>query len=256
MQKALIVSSFTAVACAIFSCFLVLKGWSLMGDAISHAVLPGIGLSVLIGLPISLGAFLAGIFCVWATLFLKNHSRVKEDVTLGVVFSGMFAVGLVLVTKLNSNLDIFHILFGNVLGVSSNDFAEVLIISVLCSLFMLVKKHDLLFSCFDKYGAVSVGVSVKLMNFALLTLLALLIISSLKSVGILLAIAMLVTPGATGFLLAKSFNKMLTIAILVAFLSSFTGILVSFHIDAASSATIVLMQSVMFGLAFMFRQQK
>lgn len=254
MQRALFVASFISIACAIFSCFLVLKGWALLGDAISHAVLPGVGLAVLIGIPISLGAFFAGISCVAITGFLKNNSRIKEDAAMGIVFSGMFAVGVVLAINLDTNLDIFHILFGNILGVSDSDFIEIFIISAGCTLFMLLKGRDLFFHCFDIYGAISVGIPVKLFNAVLFGLLALLVVSALKSIGILLAVAMLITPGAIGFLMVKSFYKMLAVSVFAALFASLSGVLISFHINAAPSATIVLIQSTIFFVVFLLKR--
>ncbi len=246
MQRALIAAVATGVVCAILSCFLVLKGWSLMGDAISHAVLPGIVLAYLAGVPLMFGAFGSGIFCAAATGYIKDNCRVKEDTVMGIVYSGMFAVGLVMFSRVDSDQHLTHILFGNVLGITNAELTQTLVISLLVSLIILVKRRDLMLYCFDPAQAKVLGMSVKLLHYGLLCLLALAIVASLQAVGVILVIAMLISPGITAFQLCRSFDRMLMVATLVSVLSCIAGTLVSFYIDAATGPCIVIIQAVIF----------
>ncbi|MCF8476071.1 MAG: metal ABC transporter permease [Pseudolabrys sp.] len=251
MQRALIVSLLVAAVCAVLSCYLVLKGWSLMGDAISHAVLPGIVVAYVVGLPLAVGAFGAGLSCALFTGYLKENSRVKEDTVMGIVFSGMFGLGLVLFTKIETDQHLNHILFGNVLGVSVRDLIETAIVAGGTLLVVLIKRRDLLLYCFDPNHARSIGLPVRTLHYGLLILLSLTIVASLKAVGIILVIAMLIGPGATAFLMTDSFERMLAIASVVATASAVLGTLISFHIDGATGACIVLVQASFFVTAFL-----
>jgi manganese/iron transport system permease protein len=252
MQRALAVSLLVAAVCAVLSCYLVLKGWSLMGDVISHAVLPGIVIAYVLGLPLAVGAFAAGLSCALFTGYLKENSRVKEDTVMGVVFSGMFGFGLVLFTKIESDQHLNHILFGNVLGVSLRDLAETALVAGGTLLIVLLKRRDLLLYCFDPNHARAIGLPVRVLHYGLLVLLSLTIVSALKAVGIILVIAMLIAPGATAYLLTDRFDRMLWIAVTVAMASSAFGTILSFHLDAATGACIVLVQAAMFIAVFLF----
>jgi manganese/iron transport system permease protein len=252
MQRALAVSLLVAAVCAVLSCYLVLKGWSLMGDAISHAVLPGIVLAYVLGLPLAIGAFAAGLFCALFTGYLKENSRVKEDTVMGIVFSGMFGLGLVLFVKVDTDQHLNHILFGNVLGVTLGGLVETALIAGGTLLIVLMKRRDLLLYCFDPNQARVVGLPVRTLHYGLLILLALTIVSALKAVGIILLVAMLVAPGATALLLTDRFERMLPIAVGVATGSAALGTILSFHIDAATGACIVLVQAAVFLLTFLF----
>jgi manganese/iron transport system permease protein len=252
MQRALMVSLLVAAVCAVLSCYLVLKGWSLMGDAISHAVLPGIVVAHVLSIPLAIGAFAAGLSCALLTGYLKENSRIKEDTVMGIVFSGMFGFGLVLFTKVDTEQHLLHILFGNVLGVTTRDLIETAIVAGGTLAIVLLKRRDLLLYCFDPNHARSIGLPVRVLHYGLLVLLALTIVASLKAVGIILVIAMLIGPGATAYLLTDSFERMLVIASAVALASAFVGTIVSFHIDGATGACIVLTQALIFALAFLF----
>jgi manganese/iron transport system permease protein len=256
MQRALVVSILVGAVCAVLSCYLVLKGWSLMGDAISHAVLPGIVIAYALGLPLAVGAFAAGLSCALLTGYLKEHSRVKEDTVMGIVFSGMFGFGLVIFTKVDTDQHLNHILFGNVLGVSMRDLVETAIIAGGTLLIVLLKRRDFLVYCFDPNHARAIGLPVRVLHYGLLILLSLTIVGALKAVGIILVIAMLVAPGAIAYLLTDSFERMLVIAIAVATASSALGTIVSFHIDGATGACIVLIQMAVFVLAFLFAPKR
>lgn len=249
MQRGLVVAVLVGASCALLSCYLVLKGWSLMGDAVSHAVLPGIVLAHIIQVPLAIGAFAAGLSCALATGYLKQNSRVKEDAVLGIVFSGMFALGLVMFVKVDTDQHLNHILFGNMLGVQWRDVLEAAFIAVPAIVIVIAKRKDLMLYCFDPAHARAIGLPVNLLHFGLLTLLALTVVASLKAVGIILVIAMLIAPGAIGFLLTKRFDLMLGIATGAAISSSVVGTILSFHIDAATGPTIVVVQAGVFVLA-------
>jgi len=252
MQRALIVAVLVGAVSAALSCFLVLKGWSLMGDAISHAVLPGIVIAFVLGLPLAAGAFAAGLFSALATGYLKANSRVKEDTVMGIVFSGMFGFGLVLFTRVETDQHLSHILFGNMLGVTTADLIETAIVAGGTLLIVLMKRRDLLLHAFDPQHARVVGLPVNLLHYGLLVLLALTIVASLKAVGIILVVAMLITPGATAFLLTRTFGHMLAVAMAVAVGASVLGTFLSFHLDAATGPCIVLIQTAVFLLALFF----
>ncbi|PZO03328.1 MAG: iron ABC transporter permease [Hyphomicrobiales bacterium] len=249
MQRGLVVAVIVGVVCAVLSCFLILKGWSLMGDAVSHAVLPGIVLAQIAGLPLAAGAFVAGLGCALGIGYLKENSRVKEDTVMGIVFSGMFALGLVMFVKVDSDQHLLHVLFGNMLGVRWADIAETAAIAVPTVAIMLAKRRDFLLVAFDPAHARAIGLPVRWLNFGLLMLLALTIVAALKAVGIILVVAMLIAPGAIGFLTTRRFDAMLAVAITAATLSSVIGTIVSFHLDGATGPCIVVVQALFFLMA-------
>ncbi len=252
MLEALGVGALVGVVCALLSCYLVLKGWSLMGDAISHAMLPGIVIAYLIGLPLSIGAFAAGLFCASATGFIKSHSRVKEDTVMGIVFTGLFALGLVLFSKVPTDLHLNHILFGSLLGIPQALIIQTAIIGGLTLVAVLVMRKDLLLFCFDPDHARTIGLNTTRLYYTLLSLVALAIVVSLQAVGIILVIAMLITPGCIGFLLSHRFSHMMWIATGSALVSSLVGVYVSYFINGATGACIVLVLVLQFLLAMVF----
>ena len=256
MQRALIIGILVSSVCAVLSCYLVLKGWALMGDAISHAVLPGIVIAHLLSLPLALGAFSAGIFSAVAIGYLKQHSRIKQDTVMGIVFSGMFAFGLVMFAKLDTNQHLLHILFGDILGIHDHDFWLSLGIATLVLLIILVKGRDFLLYCFDPSHARVAGLNSQLLHYGLLVLLTAMIVSAMQVVGVILVVAMLITPGMTGFVLNKRFDKMLLTAIFSAVLSAYLGILLSFHWNVATGAMIVVLQAICFVLALLYSRLK
>lgn len=251
MVDALIISVLVAIPTALLSCFLVLKGWSLMGDAISHAVFPGVVLAHMLGLPYAVGAFAAGMACALATGFLKENSRIKQDTVMGVVFSGMFGLGLVLYVKIQTEVHLDHILFGDMLGVGIEDIVETGIIAAFVGGVILLKWRDLVLHAFDPAQAKAVGLPVGLLHYGLLCLISLTIVGALKAVGIILAIAMLIAPGAIAFLLARRFGTMLVLAVVIAATASFAGVYLSFFIDSAPAPTIVLLLAGTFVAAFL-----
>ncbi len=251
MQRALVIAILVGAVCAVLSCFLVLKGWALMGDAISHAVLPGIVLAYVAGLPLAAGAFAAGLSCALITGYLKDNSRVREDAVMGIVFSGMLAFGIVLFAKVETDQHLNHVLFGNMLGVTAADVIETAIVSGATLLIVLLKRRDFLLYCFDPNHARVLGLPVRLLHYGLLILLSLTIVESLQAVGVILVVAMLIAPGATAYLLTDRFERMLVIAAAIAIGSCIVGTLVSFHIDGATGACIVLIQMAAFITAFL-----
>jgi manganese/iron transport system permease protein len=250
MLNAFAITVLIAVPMALLSCFLVLKGWSLMGDAVSHAVLPGIVIAYILNLPLALGAFAAGMVCALATGFLKENSRVKEDTVMGVVFSGMFGLGIVLYAAVPTNLHLDHILFGDMLGVSVRDIAETAVVAITVTTFLALKWRDLLAASFDGQHARAIGLPTRLMHYGMLAAISLVVVGALKSVGIILAVAMLVGPGAIAYLLARRFAQMLAVAVAVAVFSTLAGIYISFLIDSAPAPTIVVIMTGLFIAAF------
>lgn len=246
MQRALLAAVLVGAVCSVLSCFLVLKGWSLMGDAISHAVLPGIVLAFLAGLPLAFGAFAAGLFCAVATGYIEENSRVKEDTVLAIVFSGLFALGLVMFVKVDTDQHLNHILFGNLLGVSEADLVETATVAIITLLAVVLKRRDLALYCFDPQHARAVGLRVAVLHYGLLVMLSLTIVAALKAVGIILVVSMLVAPGAIAYLFATRFDAMLAVAAAVAIGSSVAGTFVSYHINGATGPCIVLIQAAVF----------
>ncbi|WP_424981178.1 metal ABC transporter permease [Maritalea sp. S77] len=252
MQRAFVIAILVSIPAALLSCFLVLKGWSLMGDAISHGVLPGIVLAYIMAIPLAIGAFVAGMVCALGTGYLKENSRVKEDTIMGVVFSGMFALGLVLYTKIETDVHLDHILFGNMLGTSNADLMETGIIAIILTVLVIARWRDLKLYVFDPQHAAAIGLPVRWLHYGLLASISLIVVAALKAVGIILAIAILIAPGAIAYLLTRKLGPMLIIATTVAVFSAFTGVFISFHLDSAPAPTIVLVMTILFILAFFF----
>ena len=246
MQRAFLISALVALPMALLSCFLVLRGWSLMGDAISHAVLPGIVVAYWIGAPLALGAFVAGMLCAGATGFVKENSRVKEDTAMGIVFSGMFALGIVLYVWTPTDVHLDHILFGDPLGVGWGDIARSAAIVLPVTAVVLFGRRGLLVHAFDPAHARAIGLPVRLLHYGLLALVALTVVAALQAVGIILAIAFLIAPGAIAFLWVTRFGAMLAVAAGVALFAAVAGVYASFWLDSAPAPTIVLVMSASF----------
>ncbi len=254
MQNAFAISIIVSVPTALLSCFLVLKGWALMGDAISHAILPGIVLAHLIGAPLILGAFAAGMFTAVATGFLAGNSRIKQDTVMGVVFSGMFGLGIVLFVAVDSGVHLDHILFGNMLGVSATELWQSGLIAGGVVLILVLKWKDWLLHSFDPAQAKAVGLWVNTLHYGLLALISLTIVATLSAAGLILAIALLIAPGAIAFLLVRRFSTMLWVSVLLCMGAMLVGTYASFFLDSAPAPTIVLVQTGLFILALLRRQ--
>lgn len=253
MQHALMTGLAVGLVCALLSCYLILKGWSLMGDAISHAVLPGVVLAYLMGIPLIIGAFFSGFGCALLTGYIKDHSRIKEDTVMGIVFSGMFAIGLIMFTHVETDQHLMHILFGNILGISTNLMWQTVSICGVVLLVILFYYKDLILYSFDKSHARVVGLNTTFLHYLLLALISLTTVAAIQVVGVVLVVAMLVGPGVIAFTLSKKFENMLWIASMVSLLSIFVGVLISYHIDGATSACIVLTQTALFVVALLVK---
>lgn len=256
MMKAVVVSIVVGATCAILSCFMILKGWSLLGDAISHAVLPGVVLAYIIGIPFGIGAFIFAILSVVLIGLVKVNTKIKEDAIMGIVFTTMFAFGLILISQVRSTVDLTHVLFGYVLGISDSEALYTVGILSLVALVTLAFRRVFLVFSFDPTHAQSVGMPVKFIQYALLVLLAITITSSLQTVGIILVIAMLITPGSTAFLLTKKFGPMLSIAVTVSVVSSIIGAYSSYYFDISTGGAIVFTQGILFLLAFIYHTNR
>ena len=252
MINALMVSAIVAIPCALLSVFLVLKGWALMGDAMSHAVFPGIVLAYIAGIPLAIGAFIAGLFCAVATGYLDDNSRIKRDTIMGIVFSGMFGAGLVLYVSIQSEVHLDHILFGDMLGVSISDILQTALIALGIALIIGLKWKDFLLHAFDPHQAKASGLNTALLHYGLLCMIALTIVATLKSVGIILSISLLIAPGAIAILLTRRFAHALMLAVTLSVVTSFLGVYLSFFLDSAPAPTIVVLFTAIFIVSFIY----
>ncbi len=253
MQNAFWIALIVAPPCALLSCFLVLKGWALMGDAVSHAILPGIVLAYMAGVPLLIGAFVAGLGSALLTGWIADNSRIKRDTVMGVVFSSMFASGVVLITAFPTDIHLDHILFGNMLGVGQGDLITAAAIAGPVTLILALKWRDLMLHAFDPAQAQVSGLRTRLLHYGLLAVLALTIVATLSSVGLVLAIGLLIAPGAIAFLVTRSFGAMLVTATAVCLLAMLAGIYLSFFLDSAPGPTIILILTTIFLVTFLRR---
>ena len=223
-----------------------------MGDAVSHAVMLGVVIAYVLNIPFAIGAFVFGIGSVMAIGFIKAKTRIKEDTVIGLVFTGFFAFGLVLVSKIKSSIDLTHILFGNVLEISDSDIVQTIIISAITLVTLAILRKDLILFCFDSTHARSIGLNTTFLYYVLLSLLSLTAVAGLQTVGIILVVAMLVTPGATAYLLSDRFDHMILIAMATGVFSSVIGTYISYHIDGSTGGCIVVLQTLLFVVAMIF----
>jgi ABC-type Mn2+/Zn2+ transport system permease subunit len=256
MIEAMVVAALIGGVCAVLSCYLVLKGWSLMGDAVAHSVLPGIVVAYCVGIPLAVGAFCSGLLCAVSTGWIKGNSRIKEDTVMGVVFTGLFAIGLVLFTKIQTDVHLNHILFGSLLGIERHDLIQAVVTAIITLVAMLVLRKDLLLYLFDRHQAKASGLNPTFLHYCLLCLLAATIVAALQAVGIILTVAMLITPGCIAFLVTDSFDKMLWVAALSAIGSSVVGTYISYFLNGSTGACIVLSQAMVFVLALLFSRDR
>ena len=252
MRRALMISSVVGAVCGLLSCYMTLKGWALMGDAVSHAVMPGVVVAYALGLPFSLGAFVFGVGSVALIGYVKQKSRIKEDTVIGLVFTGFFALGLVLVSKIKSNIDLMHILFGSPLGISDSDVRQTLLICLIVVAVLITFRRDFMLYCFDPTHARSIGINTGVLHYLLLSTLSLAAVAGLQTVGIILVVAMLITPGATAYLLTDRFDRMTILAVISSVISSLLGVYISYWLDIETGGSIVLVQTTLFLLAFLF----
>lgn len=252
MTRALITTAIAAIVCAVLSCWLVLIGWSLMGDAVAHSVLPGVVLAYIVGAPFALGALIFGVLAVTLIGVIRGTSRVKEDAAIGIVFTTLFALGLVLISVTPSQTDLNHVIFGNILGVSSGDLVQIGILAAVAFTVLVIKRRDLTLYAFDPTHAFAIGLSPRMLSAALLGTLALTAVVAVQVVGVILVVAMLIIPGATAYLLTDRFGRMLVIAPVLSVLASVVGIYLSYWMDASSGGLVVLVQGALFTLVYLF----
>lgn len=251
MVRALVTTVVAAIVCAVLSCWLVLVGWSLMGDAVAHAVLPGVVLAYILGAPFAVGALVFGFLAVALIGVIRGTSRVKEDAAIGIVFTTLFALGLVLVSVTPSQTDLNHIVFGNILGVSNGDLLQIAILAAVAFAVLIFKRRDLTLYAFDPTHAFAIGLSPRVLGALLLGVLALTAVVALQVVGVILVVAMLIIPGATAYLLTDRFGRMLIIAPVMSVVSSVVGIYLSYWIDASSGGLVVVVQGVVFTAVYL-----
>ena len=252
MLKAIFVSAVIGGVCAFLSCFITLKGWSLMGDALSHSVVPGVAVAYYAGWPFAAGAFVTGLLAAVGMGFVKTKTRLREDAVIGVVFTAFFALGLLLISLYPSQVDLRSIVFGNILGISNPDIVQVLIISGVTLVVLGFKWRDLLLFCFDPNQARALGLNTTVLHFTLLTLLSATAVAALQTVGACLVVAMLVTPGATAYLLTDRFGRMIGIATSMGVGTSIVGAYASYFFDGSTGGCIVTLQSALFVAALVF----
>ena len=252
MVKAILVSGLIGGVCAFLSCFVTLKGWSLMGDALSHAVVPGVAVAYMIGWPFAAGAFFTGLLAALGMGFVKRKTRLREDAVIGVIFTSFFALGLLLISLYPSNVDLRTIIFGNILGIANPDIWQIVIISTITLAVLGAKWRDLLLFCFDPQQARALGLNVTALHLTLLTLLSATAVAALQTVGACLVVAMLVTPGATAYLLTDRFGRMLGLASAMGVSTSLIGAYASYFFDGSTGGCIVTLQSLVFLLALTF----
>ena len=254
MVEAALIAVIVSVPAALLSCFLVLRGWALMGDGISHAVLPGIVLAYLAGIPLLIGAFVAGMICALAAGWLDANSRVKPDTALGVVMAGMFGLGIVIYTQFPTDVHLDHILFGNILGIGRDDFISAGSISAVVSLILILKWRDFALLVFDPVQARVAGLATGWLHYGMLAMISAVVVAMLSAVGIILSVALLIAPGAIAFLLTRRLQAMLALSVAIAVASSLAGIWISFWLDSAPAPTIVVVMTALFTLVFVWRQ--
>ncbi len=252
MVNAMWVSALVGGVCAFLSAYLMLKGWSLIGDALSHAIVPGVAGAYLLGLPFALGAFLSGGLAAAAMLFLNSRTGLKEDTVIGLIFTSFFGLGLFMISVSPTPVDVKTIILGNILAISPEDTLQLAIIGFVSLAILLVKWKDLMVAFFDENHARSIGLHPGRLRFLFFVLLSASCVAALQTVGAFLVIAMVVTPGATAYLLTDRFPRLLALSVAIGTVTSFTGAYASFFLDGATGGIIICLQTAIFLLAFLF----
>jgi manganese/iron transport system permease protein len=250
MLKAMWVSALVGGVCAFLSAYLMLKGWSLMGDALGHSIVPGVAAAYILGAPFALGAFFAGILAAFAMIFVKQHTRLREDAVIGLVFTSLFALGLLMASIWPTSVSIQTIVLGNILAIADEDAVQVVIISAVSLAILALIWKDLMATFFDENHARSIGINTTLLKGVFFTLLSACTVAALQTVGACLVIAMVVTPGATAYLLTDRFGRLIVISIAIGAATSFVGAYLSYFLDGATGGVIVTLQTLVFLAAF------
>jgi manganese/iron transport system permease protein len=252
MLKAMWVSALVGAVCAFLSAYLMLKGWSLMGDALAHSIVPGVAGAYIIGAPFAIGAFFAGILAALSMAFVKAHTRLREDAVIGLVFTALFALGLLMASIWPTSVSIQTIVLGNILAISDEDVTQVVIIAAVSLAVLVFVWKDLMVTFFDENHARSIGINTGLLKLVFFTLLSACTVAALQTVGACLVIAMVVTPGATAYLLTDRFGWLIVIAVALGAITSFAGAYLSYFLDGATGGVIVTLQTLVFLAAFYF----
>lgn len=252
MLNAMFVSALVGAVCAFLSCYLMLKGWSLIGDALSHSIVPGVAGAYMLGLPFALGAFFSGGLAAAAMMFLNQRTGLKEDAIIGLIFTSFFGLGLFMVSVSPVEVNVQTIILGNILAITPSDTLQLLIIGGVCLVVLLAKWKDLMVAFFDENHARSIGLQPERLRFVFFVLLSAACVAALQTVGAFLVIAMVITPGATAYLLTDRFPRLLVIAVTIGTLSSFFGAYISYFLNGATGGVIICLQTFIFSLAFFF----
>jgi manganese/iron transport system permease protein len=250
MTNAMFVSALVGGVCAFLSAYLMLKGWSLIGDALSHSVVPGVAGAYMLGLPYALGAFLSGGLAAAAMLFINQRTRLKEDTVIGLIFSGFFGLGLFMISLSPTSVNVQTIIFGNILAVSPSDTLQLVLIGGVSLVILLLKWKDLMVTFFDESHARSIGLNPTLLKAMFFTLLSACTVAAMMTVGAFLVIALVVTPGATAYLLTDRFPRLIALSVAIGSITSFLGAYLSYFLDGATGGIIVVMQTALFIAAF------
>ena len=250
MVKAMWVSALVGAVCAFLSAYLMLKGWSLMGDALAHSIVPGVAGAYILGFPFAAGAFFAGILASVGMAFVKQHSRLREDAVIGLVFTSLFALGLLMASLWPTSVSVQTIVLGNILAISDEDVVQVAIIAAVSLAVLALKWKDLMVTFFDESHARSIGLNTSLLKMVFFTLLSACTVAALQTVGACLVVAMVVTPGATAYLLTDRFGRLVVISVVLGATTSFLGAYISYFLDGATGGVIVTLQTLLFILAF------
>lgn len=253
MQRSLIIAILVGLICAIVGSYLIVQRLALLGDAISHSVLPGLAIAFLFGFNIFVGAFIAGVLSTLIIAWIRTRSPIKEDAAMGIVFSAFFALGITLITVIqkDNKIDLNHFLFGNILGVTTGDVRDTAIIAAVILAIVVLFYKELLFYTFDALGAQAAGLPTNLLNLGLMVLIALTIVASMKAVGVILVLSLLITPGATAYLLVKRLHHVMIVGAAIGIFSSISGMYLSYFYNLPSGAAIVMVTSALFFLAFL-----
>ncbi len=253
MHRAIWMSTLVGGLCAFLSSYLMLKGWSLMGDALSHAVVPGVAGAYILGLPFSLGAFISGSLAALTMLFLNKKTKLKEDAIIGIIFTSFFALGLFIVSLNPTSVDVQKIILGNVLAITDFDTLQLVLVSLISFIILFLKWKEFMIVFFDEVHAKSVGIDTYKIKILFFTLLSVSTVAALQTVGAFLVIALVVTPGATAYLLTNKFSTLIILSVTIGSLTSFAGAYLSYFIDGATGGVIVLLLTAIFFIAFIFK---